>query len=88
MLCYGSRLPASCVPHLPEARRAACLGHTPARVPAPGRAYRVPWHCTHLRFQTADRLQRLPESMELIEYPEKMRQRMAEGKPVLLGTYL
>ena len=77
------------MPHLPEARRAACLGHTTVRTAYLGRAvptaYRFPWH---LRFQTADRLQRLPESMELIEYPEKMRQRMAEGKPVLLGTYL
>jgi predicted Zn finger-like uncharacterized protein len=42
--------------------------------------------CSHEWYQTADRLQRLPESMELIEYPEKMRQRMREGKPAEAQT--
>lgn len=43
-------------------------------------------NCDHEWYQTADRLQRLPESMELIEYPEKMRQRMREGKPAEAQT--
>ena len=42
--------------------------------------------CNHEWYQTADRLQRLPENMELIEYPEKMRQRMREGKPAEAQT--
>ena len=43
-------------------------------------------NCDHEWFQTSDRLQRLPENMELIEYPETMRERMAAGKPAEAQT--
>lgn len=82
---------ASLLTTLGEARTiltcAKCKAAFPIDAEAFGSGRRVKClNCEHEWFQTADRLQRLPESMELIEYPEKMRQRMAEGKPAEAQT--
>lgn len=66
---------------------AKCKAAFPIDAEAFGSGRRVKClNCDHDWFQTADRLQRLPENMELVEYPEKMRQRMAEGKPAEAQT--
>ena len=36
--------------------------------------------CDHEWFQTADRLQTLPNGMELVEYPQEMKDRITAGK--------
>ena len=36
--------------------------------------------CNHEWYQTADRLQKLPSDMKLVEYPESMKERIAQGK--------
>jgi len=38
-------------------------------------------NCDHEWFQSVARLARLPEDMELVEYPQEMKDRMAAGKP-------
>ena len=53
---------------------ARCKAAYPIDADAFGASQRVKClNCGHEWFQTSDRLQRLPENMELIEYPEKMR---------------
>lgn len=37
--------------------------------------------CTYKWFQTADRLQTMPNDVELVEYPQEMKDRIAAGKP-------
>lgn len=37
--------------------------------------------CDYKWFQTADRLQTIPDVMELIDYPQEMKDRIAAGKP-------
>jgi hypothetical protein len=44
--------------------------------------------CDHEWFQTADRLQTIPNDMDLIEYPQEMKDRIAAGKPAeAIGRY-
>ena len=38
-------------------------------------------NCGHAWFQTGDRLQDQPDQMDLVEYPEEMKARIAAGKP-------
>ena len=45
-------------------------------------------NCEHEWFQTPNRLQDMPRDMELVEYPEEMKARMAAGKPAeAIGRY-
>ena len=38
-------------------------------------------NCAHEWFQSASRLSQLPDTMELVEYPQEMKDRIAAGKP-------